>query len=499
MAQFFAAVDCGTSAVKAAIFSEKGQLKAIVLKSFLPQIQNKCQIEQSPQLLFEKICLALGEAVKEAKLNPASIASLSLSTQRATILAIDKRQRPLTNFISWQDLRGKEAIADLAKKISGKSYYDITGLPANPVFSLAKILWIKQNLKSIYKKTDKFTLLHSYILKKLGCREYVEDYSNASLTGLLDIKKLTWSKRLLKIIKLDESKLSDLVPSGKIVGYLSKKVAKKVGLVEGLPLVSGGGDQQCAGLGAGAVKPGILEITLGTSGVPLVCSNQPVFDPKARIMCCAHVIEGRWELEGFQGCVGSSIQWLDKMTGGKGFSQAAFKKAKESSSQAGNILFYPYLAGAFCPNWNAEAKGAFFGLELSSTRLELLQAVLEGISFETREILELFSGLGIKIKEVRLTGGYSENSFWNQIQADIYQKKLSMLCNQQAALAGAAALAAYGVGIDSKIENTASRFSQIKKTFYPDKNKKRAYNKAYKRYKNIYEVLDKNKFFRNIL
>ncbi|MCF7870930.1 MAG: xylulose kinase [Candidatus Omnitrophica bacterium] len=496
MAQFFAAVDCGTSVIKSAIFREDGRLKSVVDKPCPPEIKSRHRIEQCPQLLVDKIFSALKEAVKKAKVKPASIGSLSVSTQRATIIPVGKDKKPLGNFISWQDLRGGKVLGGFREKFPDKKYYKITGIPSNPIFSLAKILWIKKKASQIYKKTDKFLLLHSYLLKELGCKNYLEDYSNASLTGLLDIKKLSWSEKILKAAGLDKKKLAELTSSGKVVGFLSKKAAKKTSLKEGMPLVSGGGDQQCAALGAGAVKPGILEITLGTAGVPLLYSPQPVFDPKMRVMCCAHLMEGRWGIEGFQGCSGSSIQWLDGITGGRGFDKAALTKAKESGPGARGVLFYPYLTGATCPNWDPEAKGMFFGLTLDSTRPDLLRAVMEGISFETKEILKLYSWLGVKVKEIRLSGGGSRNDLWSQIQADIYQKKIFTLLNHQAALAGAAALAAFGAGLGKSLEKTALRFSKVDKIFYPDKKKKTAYNKIYKKYKNIHKSLSKGNIFR---
>ncbi|MFO8053510.1 MAG: FGGY family carbohydrate kinase [Candidatus Omnitrophota bacterium] len=495
MSQFFAAVDCGTSAIKSAIFREDGRPKAIINKPYPPQIKNSCQIEQNPKKLVEKIYSSLREVVVKSKLKPASISSLSISTQRATLISIGKDKKPLTNFISWQDMRGKDSLEGLGKKIPDKRYYKITGLPNNPVFSLAKILSIKKNAPQIYKKIDKFLLLHSYIFKELGCKNYLEDYSNASLTGLLDIEKFSWSKSILEAAGLKKNQLAELTASGKVIGFLSKKAAKKTSLLEGMPLVSGGGDQQCAGLGAEAVKPGVLEISLGTAGVPLVYIPGPIFDPKMRLMCCVHVIEGRWELEGFQGCVGSSIQWLSKIAGGRNYDNSDFKNAKKPGPGANGVLFYPYLTGASCPNWNPEAKGAFFGLTLESDKYDLLRAVIEGVSFETREIIDLYSRLGVNTKEIKLTGGGSTNKLWSQIQADIYQKKISTLKNHEAALAGAAALAAFGVGVDKTLKKTALRFSKTDKVFYPDKKKKMVYNNLYSRYKDTYRILEKNKIF----
>ncbi len=229
--------------------------------------------------------------------------------------------------------------------------------------------------------------------------------------------------------------------------------------------------------------------------MPLVYSRRPIFDLQSRIMCCAHVIEGGWGLEGLQSCAGASIQWFNNIAGKKKCNKNIFKKVKKSGLGAKGILFYPYLAGASCPNWNPDAKGGFLGLKLNSAKEDLLRAIIEGIYFETKEIIDLFSDLGVKVKEVKLTGGYSNNNIWNQIQADIYQRKITTLCNPQATLAGAAALAAYGAGFDKDLKKIALKFSKIDKVFYPDKKKKLAYNKIYKRYKQIYKILAKFKAF----
>lgn len=496
MSNFFAAVDCGTSKVKAGIFSEKGFLKSIVESSYPCLHFKDGRIEQDPYLLLQIIFSSLKKAVAKAKIKPSSVCALSFSTQRATFLAAGKNQKPLTNFISWQDARAKDALQVLDRKISDRNYYKLTGLPKDPVFSLAKILWIKKQLPELYRNTDKFLLLHSYILKHLGCKDYLEDHSNASLTGFFDVKNFCWSSKILKDAKIAKNKLAGLVSSGEIIGFLSKNAAKKSGLRQGLPLVSGGGDQQCAGLGAGGINPEIAELALGTSAVPLVLALKPIFDPQMRVMCCAHVIKGVWELEGFQSCAGLALLWLDKVIAAKAARQSLPKNiGKNTRKGAGGVIFYPYLAGASSPTWNPQARGIFFGLNLGTTKFDLFRAVTEGVSFQTREILELFSFLGLKIREVRLTGGYSKVSFWRRMQADIFQKRVAILKNPQASLAGAAILAVSAVAKDRCLKDVASAFTQVDKCIFPDRGNKDFYDKVYLKYRNIYKILNKGRVF----
>ncbi len=186
----------------------------------------------------------------------------------------------LSPVISWQDMRGAAEIEKLRKRVSDKDYYAVTGLPNNPVFTLGKILWIKKNNPSLYRRTEKFVLVHDYVLNRLGCDDFYSDLSNASLTGLVDISAFKRSDKLLKASGISGRKFPELVKSGERLGAVSRRAARRCGLKEGTPIIAGGGDQQCAGLGAGAVKSGIAEITLGTAAVTLSFSDKKLSTPK---------------------------------------------------------------------------------------------------------------------------------------------------------------------------------------------------------------------------
>lgn len=492
MGSFFLAIDCGTSFVKTAVFTGSGNLKA-VSESFYPTLSlSRGRLEQEPALLFELICRLIKKSLKKAKINPLSLEALSLSTQRATFLCAGKNKEPLTNFISWQDMRAKKDFSPKGKA-AFKGSYRISGVPDSPVFSLAKVVWIKNQAQAVYNKTSKFLLLHSYLLSKLGCCDYVEDFSNASLTGMFDVKKLCWSKEILKNNRISESKLPGLVASGEIVGFLNKKSAQKTGLKEGMPLVSGGGDKQCAGLGMGVAGEGVAGISLGTAAAVLACTKKNFVDSREKIIYSAHVIKGFRQVEGLQSSAGASLAWLNKITSKKNLN-ALLSKQSFLKSREGKIIFYPYLSGAFCPHWNEKARGAFLGLSLDTEIADLFLAVMQGISFEAREISDLLFKSGLKIKEFRVAGGGAKFGFWSQMQADIFQKKIFKLKNQQASLAGAAMLAVFGLGRQS-FKKIAAAFAKPDKVFLPDKTKKAAYDRAYRAYAATYKRLLKANVF----
>ncbi|MDP7421446.1 MAG: FGGY family carbohydrate kinase, partial [bacterium] len=468
MRTLFAAIDCGTTAIKCALVDADGHLAACVSRPTPCTFLADEHIELNPDNLLCQIFSALRESLERSQANPADIASVCLATQRATVIAVDSHGTPLANAISWQDMRGTKDIEQMRSAMDDDRYYDITGLPNNPVFTLAKLLWIKNRQPSLYRKTSRFVLVHDFVLKYLGCTDFYTDWSNASLTGLLDVSNRTWSNDILKTAGLDPGKLPQLVPSGTMVGTVSTETSRQSGLLAGTPLISGGGDQQCAALGAGAVAPGILEFTLGTAGVSLCFSERVVKDPSHRVTCCVHAYPDAWEVEGLQNSAGGSLKWLAKtMSVSRDSLEDWYRLAAESPPGARGLLFYPYLTGSSAPHWDPRAKAMFLGLTQRHQPADLVRAVMEGVSIETNQVLDVFTSLEIPVEEIRLTGGYTTIDTWNQIQADIYGKPVSTLENPEASIMGAALLGAVGTGAFSSLPEAVKSMVRLKKRYQP--------------------------------
>jgi xylulokinase len=496
MKTFIAAIDCGTSVVKSAIVGLNGSIRGLAGKAS-PCVQSADgRIESDPHAITQACFSSLRLALQASRVRPVNVGGICLTNQRATLLCLDAQGAPLGRAISWQDMRGAAQIKAFRRRIPDESYYGITGLPANAVFTLAKILWIKQQESDRFKRTARFALVQDYMLRQLGCGSFVCDPSNASLTGMLDIAALRWSREILAAAAIPEARLSLLVPSGTTVGALSAFAARQTGLLEGTPLVIGGGDQQCAGVGAGAVAPGILEVTLGTAAAPLCYSARPARDRRRRVMCCAHAVADKWELEGLQNSAGSCLQWAAKlMNGGEKFSRSFAAAVKRVPPGAGSLLFYPYLAGDSAPHWDPNGKGVFVGLGFGHGRAEVIRAVMEGVSLQTREILDVFAGMGVPVRDIRLTGGCTAVEPWNQMQADIYGRPVSILENPQASLLGAAILAAVGLGEFRTVAAAAKSMVTIRKTYQPDACRAEAYDGIYGRYTAVRRGLDAGRVF----
>ncbi len=486
MKTFLAAMDCGTTVVKSAIVGLNGEIRGLASGPSSCMQHPDGRMECDPRAIVNACCSTLRQAVKTSGVAPRNIEGLSLTNQRATVLGMDARGRALGNAISWQDMRGTACIKALRRRIPDRTYYSITGLPDNAVFTLAKILWIMRNDPDRFRNTARFVLIQDYMLNQLGSDGFFCDPSNASLTGMLDIESQTWSDTILGQTGIPKEALSTLVPSGTTVGTLSRQAARRTGLLEGTPLVTGGGDQQCAGIGAGAVAPGMIEISLGTAAVPLCYAATAVRDPERRVMCCAHAVPGKWNLEGLQNSAGACLEWAARlMNGGDRFQASFLARVAQVEPGSSGILFYPYLAGDSAPHWTPDAKGIFLGLTLAHHRHELARAVMEGVSMQTREVLDVFTTLGVPVRHIRLTGGCTAIEGWNQMQADLYGKPVSTLENPQASLLGAAILAAHGLGIFPSVAAAARQMVKIRRTYEPDRQRMETYEGIYRRFQAV--------------
>ncbi len=215
-----------------------------------------------------------------------------------------------------------------------------------------------------------------------------------------------------------------------------------------------------------------------------------------RVTCCAHAIPGRWNVEGLQNCAGSALQWFRRATAGPGrFSREEMSEAGRVPPGARGALFYPYLDGAGAPHWDPKATGMFLGLRLTHDRATLLRAVMEGVSLETREILDVFKALKLPCREIRVTGGCSEIEVWDRILADVCGRPVCTLQNPHATLLGAAMLAAVGVGLHEDCASAARRMAHVRRRFVPDLGRAEEYDDVYRRFCEARRVIERGRLF----
>ncbi|MHA1797025.1 MAG: xylulokinase, partial [Candidatus Helarchaeota archaeon] len=439
---------------------------------------------------------------KESKINPSEILGICVTNQRETIVPVDEQGKPLRKALVWQDRRSIDECSWIRNEIGEEKIYDITGLIIDPYFSATKILWIKKNQPDIFNKTYKFLLVHDFIEMKLT-DEFITDWSNASRTMLFDITKNQWSAELCNLLEIDIESLPKALPSGRNIGTVSASAAGETGFLKGTPVITGGGDQQCAAIGLGVIKPGRVKVTTGTGSFVLNYTERITKDPKKRVIISSHAVPGKYVLEASIFTTGSVFRWFRDNYGlkakeiaekvGRDPYELLIDEARKAPLGADGVVLIPHFMGAGAPYWKPQARGMVVGLTLASDRSKVLRALLESVGFEIRKNLEVFKELGLNIKEIRITGGGTRSDFWNQIQADIFGIPVLKSGTDESTALGCAMLATIGLGIYTDLEKAEEKMVHMKETKEPNLENTKKYNKIYKINKEICDVFIKNK------
>ena len=473
MQAYILAHDLGTSGDKATLFDEEGTLVASATTPYPTHYFNGNWAEQESEDWWR----AVAESSRRiaAGIDPRLIKAIGFSGQMMGCVCVDAQGRSLRPAILYCDQRGTEEEAAILSQIGALEFYRITGHRASASYSAAKLMWVKNHESDVYSKTAKMLHAKDFINYRLtGVMR--SEYSDASGTNLLDLRKLAWSERLVKISGLDGDKLPQLVPSTTVVGELSTAAAAELGLVPGIPVVAGAGDGVCAGVGAGSVAPGVTYNYLGSSSWIATTSAEPIFDEGMRTFVWAHAVPGAYHPCGTMQTAGASYAWARGVLGGIERAAAAElgldayelmnRGVQKSPPGAKGLVFLPYLLGERTPRWNPEAKGAFIGLTLAHGREDLLRAVMEGITANLSVILGIFRAK-VEIPSIVVLGGGAKGAVWRQVMADAYRADIQRpRYLEEATSMGAAVIAGVGCGL-YKDFTAVSRFIEITEVTRP--------------------------------
>jgi D-xylulose kinase len=498
MTEVVVAIDAGTSGVRSIFFDSQGNVLSMTYREFNSSYPQPSWVEQDADLWWKTACMSLTTSISSDNISTENIAAISVTNQRETVVPIDTKGNPLRPAIVWQDRRTTEQCDWIRKEISLKKIYQITGLTIDPYFTAPKILWIKQNEPDTFKNTDKFLLVHDFLLNRLT-GQFLTDFSNASRTMLFDIERGEWSDNLLRDMGIPKEKLPTPIESGKVVGEVSNSAAQATGLKAGTPVVSGGGDQQCAALGVGVVREGAIKSTTGTGTFMLAYSNKRKLEPKARLLCSRHVVPDAFVIEASMFTTGSALRWFRDhiateerhVAGDRGIDPYEVITEAAESIPAGSegVVHLPHFVGAGAPHWNPHARGVFGGLSLGHTRRHMMRSVLEGVSYDIRSNLDIMKKLGLPTNEMRVTGGAARSDVWMQIQADVLGIPVIRTQLEEATALGAAILACIGVGIFKSMTEAADEMVLQKDVLYPTPENRTVYNMGYEKYKEFYGAI----------
>lgn len=486
---YILAHDLGTSGNKAVLYSEDGKLVYSCTKNYGLKVENANWCEQNADDWW----YAVVEVTRDvcSKFDAKDIATVSFSGQMMGCLCVDDKGNPLKNSLIWADMRATEEEKYIKSQISMWDFYKITGHRISSSYGGAKMMWIKNNEPEIYSKTYKFLNAKDYIILKLT-GNFVTEYTDASSTTLWDIKNNRWSDEIVKIAGIDSKKLPTALESTAIAGTVTHEASKITGLLEGTPVVCGGGDGVCSAIGTACTKIGLAHSCMGTSSWIAVTGDKPVEDPLMKINTWPHIIPNCYLPFGTMQCGGGAYNWavneLYKDDNDKFVTSGI--EAGNSPIGAKGLLFLPYLIGERSPRWNPDAKGVFAGLTLEHNRGDMMRAVMEGVALNLNVILSTIKSCGCPVDSIMTVGGGAKNDLWRRIFADVYNVKIEKPDNtDEATSMGAAITGGVGVGLYDSFD-VASKFFAVEDTILPNEENNKKYNKIAQLFDECYELME---------
>ncbi|WP_088810474.1 MULTISPECIES: xylulokinase [unclassified Listeria] len=479
-------LDLGTSALKAVLMSEAGELIADAASDYPLISERRGYSEQNPAewvRALKVVFQALHEAVPDLK---AELLGISFSGQMHSLVVMDSEMEVVRPAILWNDVRTTEACKYIREKMS-----DIKSITRNDVlegFTLPKLVWLAQNEPKTWNQAAHFCLPKDYLAYILT-GELCTDYSDAAGTLLLDVQKKTYSEEILTAFQIPRQTLPKLVSSTTCIGTVTPELARQLGIQTSAKVFMGGADNAVAAIGAGITKPGLALSSIGTSGVFLSFESDILEADASPLHFFNHVEEGSFYSMGVTLSAGNSLNWFKREFAPDEDFDALFEGAKKIPVGAEGLLFTPYISGERTPYTDSEIRGAFIGIDGQHTRSHFMRAVIEGITFSLRDAFELLKLAGRDAAEIVAVGGGAKNPLWLQMQADIYNRNVRTLTSEQGPGLGAAMIAATGLGIYPDLNACAETFVTYQGQLYtPNAQNVAKYEKIYLIYREIYKA-----------
>ena len=495
---FVLGIDAGTGGCKAVAYDLDGR---VVAESFVeyPVLHPRVDwAEQDPMDWWNATVKALRNVARRVAIE--DIEALAVTSQREAFTPLDAEGRVLANAIIWLDARAGRQEEMVRRLISQKRVLELTGVPIDQIFTAIKLLWFKEERPELFSKFSTILFSKDFIVYKLT-GAMCTDYSMASRTMLLDLRRLEWSEELCNELGIPIDILPELRGSWEVVGEVTSEAAEKTGLRKGIPVVSGGGDRPCEALGSGTLREGEVNIGTGTGTVMEAPLSEPRPDLKARVDTCLHVVPRTWEYEVIINSTGESLRWFRDNFGWRELVEArerrvsAYDLLMEEASGippgAEGLLYYPYLWGARAPRFNPKARGVFIGFTHAHGRAHFVRAVLEGVAYQYVGTLNLLRELGVEVRRISMTGGEVRGKLWNEIKAAVLGMKLIVPRVVEAASLGAAILAAVGSSMFTSFTRAIESMVHIAEVYEPALELHERYVELWKRYEYVYEVLER--------
>jgi xylulokinase len=445
--------------------------------------------EQDPADWWQGIQAAIRQVLADTGIAGPEIAAIGLTGQMHGLVLLDAAGEVLRPAILWNDQRTGPQCEWITKTVGLDNLLAWTGSPALTGFTAPKVLWVRENEPEIYARVAQILLPKDYIRFKLS-GAYATDMAGASGMTLLSLQERDWSPDMLQALDIPREWLPPTHEGPQVTSTVRERAAQATGLAAGTPIVGGGGDQAAGAVGVGAVRPGVVGLVLGTSGVVFAPTSAPLVEKEGRLQAHCHAVAGRWHLMGVMLSAAGSLRWYrDTVAPGTSYDELLAPAAGIAAGSEG-LIFLPYLTGERAPYPDPNARGAFIGLTVRHELAHMTRAVLEGVAFGLRDSFELIRGAGLgQIDQVRVSGGGARSALWRQILADVLDTELVTVNTTEGAAYGAALLAGVGAGTWPDVDTACDSAIQIVDRVTPQAQSVAQYGEVYPIYRGLYATL----------
>ncbi len=482
-------IDVSTTGVKALLIDQAGQVAGSANTEQLLATLQPLWSEQDPADWWNGTVSSICQVLKETGVPGEDVQGIGLTGQMHGLTLLDENGSVLRPAILWNDQRTGAQCDEIRARVGRKRLIEITGNDALTGFTAPKILWVQENEPEVYRKTRHALLPKDYVRYRLT-GGFASDKADSAGMILLDIKTRDWSPEMLETLGIPREWLPETFEGPQITGTVTGEAARLTGLRAGTPVIAGGGDQAAQAVGVGAVQPGIVALTLGTSGVVFATTDQPFIEPEGRLHAFCHSAPGRWHLMGVMLSAAGSLRWYrDTVAPGKDY-DSLLAPAQDVPPLSEGLLFLPYLTGERTPYPDPLARGAFAGLTIRHGLPHMTRAVLESVAFGLRDSFELMKSAGLaSIDQVRISGGGARSALWRQILADVLHAELVTVNTTEGAAYGAALLAGVGTGVWPGVDTACQATVKQTGSTRPVPETVARYEKGYGLYQKLYPAL----------
>lgn len=487
-----AGLDIGSTGCKISVFQPDGKYLGGISREYPVQRSHSAH-----EVDAHAIWTAVQEAIALAAEKFPGIGGIGITSFGESFAMLDEQDEPLMPVMLYTDPRGMTESEIIKSKLGDDRLVEITGLTAHHMYSIPKLMWVKEHCPEIYARTKRILLMQDFIVYRLTGVAQI-DYSLVTRTMAFDIRKLQWSEEVLEAAGIDSSLFSKPVPTGTSAGKVKPEIGQKLGLDPDTIIVSVSHDQVAAAIGSG-----VLDESATVDGAGTVQCTTPVFRTYDAAKMAENtygivpfIKEGSYVTYAYSYTGGALVKWfVDNMAG------HALQEAKELgvniydflegelSDEPTGILVLPHFAGAGTPYMDGGSKGAIVGLTLAHTQQEIYRAIMEGVCYEMRLNQKRLAQSGVTVAPLHATGGGAKSKVWMQMKADVLNVPVTAMETSEAGAAGSAMLVGIAAGIFRDLEEAAAAMVRPKHTYYPRPEVHEKYEEVFKRYEKLYNAV----------